>query len=61
MTALTIKELEALADGQLTVEQQSLARLEEQIEQYNQMLQMYQDQYDALMGIDNSVLSVRMQ
>ena len=53
-----LAELAKLTDGALTVEEKSLKSLEDQVKQYDLMLERYQEQIDVLKGISVTGLSI---
>ena len=57
-TAGTIKELQDAAGKQVGTDEKSLAELERQVAQYDEMLAWAKRQVDAINGVDISVMSV---
>lgn len=57
-TRAGIEDLGVLADDALSVEEWSLKKLEDQVKQYDQMLERQQQQIDVLKGISTTGLSI---
>jgi len=57
-TRIGIEDLAGLTDDALSVEERSLAKLEDQVKQYDLMLEREQEQIDVLKGISTIGLSI---